>query len=478
MNSITASTKSQGLDQRIWPMIGLIGLFAVIVVKEIALPSVVVTAFGAMGLLGLFMMGIQYPEMPFYVLVAYVPFSKILTGDFGTQAFALNMTNILTVWALVAYVLKRGAQGQALFSGTPLNRVVLLFCFLGAFSLIMAGFQYGSGYFLSFLTPLKRWFTPVFFYFLALWIARDRRTIKTTTALMMVVVTVAALMAIREYTYIEGGRLESSRVGGIAEHSNTLAAFFVYYMFLFLGFFLVYPKRFGVWLLLVPFLLCFRGIMVTFSRGAYVAFAAAGMAACWFRHKMLFLAAILLGVGMLINPIFLPSGIRYRMSSLVVDPAATGAIDLEQNLEGSSSMRLRIWKGAIQMIKDHPMWGVGYGAFPEFIAHYAEGNIGLRDAHNSYLLVAAEMGLPTLIVFLLILAMIWHYTYWLYRHSADRAMRAIALGFLSGLTGLLVANMFGSRMDSQEVSSYFWMLCGLVMRAVTIERAEARGVTT
>ena len=118
------------------------------------------------------------------------------------------------------------------------------------------------------------------------------------------------------------------------------------------------------------------------------------------------------------------------------------------------------------------MWGIGYGAFPTFIPRYTEGQIGEMDAHNSYLLIAAEMGIPTLLVFLLILVMAWAYSFWLYHHTTDLSIKAIALGVMAGLVGLVVANMFGSRMDDQAVSSYFWILCGLIMRGVLIERRE------
>ena len=39
---------------------------------------------------------------------------------------------------------------------------------------------------------------------------------------------------------------------------------------------------------------------------------------------------------------------------------------------------------------------------------------------------------------------------------------------------MLVANLFGSRMDAQEVVGYFWILCALMMRAVLMEREERR----
>lgn len=462
-----------GVDKRIWWMVMAIGFFGFLIVKEISLPSYIVVVVGAIGLLGLLMTGLQNPEIPLYVLVAYIPFSRLLVGDFGTQMTALNMTNILCLWVFIAYALRQASRGQPVFQGTPLNRVIILFSLLGAASLLRASWAYGSWYIWREIIPLKQWLTPMVFYFLTLWVVRDKPTLKTVAVVIMAAVTVVALMAIRDYMYVNDSSFEESRVGGIVEHSNTLGAFFVYYMFLFLGFFLVFPKKLKVWMLLIPFLLCFRGIMVTFSRGAYIACAFGAVAACWFRNKGWLLAAVIFGVFAIANPWLLPSGIRYRMQGITTGPRDTFRdTPLEQNLEASSSIRIRIWKGAIQMIKEHPVWGVGYGAFPNFISRYTQGTIGEMDAHNSYLLIGAEMGIPTLLVFLIMLLTVMYYTFWLYRHATDLSTQAIALGFLAGLAGLMVANMFGSRMDSQEAAGYFYVLCGLIMRGVVIERQQ------
>jgi len=456
-------------------MIMGIGFFGVIIMKEIALPQPIILAMGGFGLLGLLMVGLQYPEIPLYVLVAYIPFSRLLVGNFGTQATAFNMTNILMGWVFMAHALRQMSRGQPLFQGTPLNRVILLFCLMGAASLMRASWSYGSWYAGAYIIELKRWLTPMGFYFLTLWVVRDRKVLKTVAVVVMIAVAMVSVMAIRDYMYIGDDSFDEARVGGIVEHSNTLGAFFVYYMFLFLGFFLVYPKKkLKIWMLLIPFLMCFRGIMVTFSRGAYLACAFGGIAACFFRSKLLFLGVVMMGVFALANPWMLPSGIRFRLGQTVTNRAAFGEADLTQTLEMSSALRIHIWRGAAQIIKDHPWWGVGYGAFPRFIGQYTQGVIGYMDAHNSYLLIGAEMGVPTLAIFLLLLFMAMWYTYWLYRHASDLSIKAIALGFLAGLCGLLVANMFGSRMDSQEAAGYFWVLSGLIMRGVLIERQRIR----
>lgn len=466
-------TTTPPVDRRIWMMLVLICFFGYIVMKEISIPTPILIGVAGVGMIALLIAGLSSPELPFYVLVAYLPFSRMLVGDFGTEATAFNLTNVLTLWVFAAHAMRQSSKGESLFQSSPMNKMILVFALMGTVSLLRTAFTYGSWYISEFIIPLKRWLTPVFFYFLTFWVVRDKKVIKTVVVLIMAVTTVVALMAIRDYMWAAGSSFESSRIGGIAEHSNTLGAFFVYYMFLFAGFFFVYPKKLKVWLLLIPFLLCFRGIMVTFSRGAYLAFAFGSLMLAWFRNKILFALAIAYGVLAMANPMLLPAGIRYRMGqtvetseSYVIQESAV------ESLEASSATRIEIWKGAIEMIKQNPVWGIGYGSFPAMLPQFVNNAVGHFDAHNSYLLIGAEMGLPTLFVFLLVLLMIWYYTYWLYEKTDDLVMKAIALGFLGGLGGLLVANMFGSRMDAQQVISYFWILCALIMRGVMLERAR------
>ena len=468
----TALRRQAGIDPRIWWMVMAIGFFAVLVLKEIQLPSPVILGFGAVGLFGLLMTGLQDPVLPFYVLVAYMPFSRVLVGDFGTQATALNMTNILMILVFIGYIINRISSRKPISDRAPMNKVVLLFCVLGAVSLVHAGWEYGSWYVAKFIIPLKQWLTPVAMYFLALNVTRERKSMKAVVVIIMVAVTIVGLMAIYDYIDIgEGGSFDRSRVGGIAEQPNTLGAFFNYYMFLLFGFFLTYFGRASAWLLLIPFLICFRGIMVTFSRGAYLGFAMGGMASCFFKSKRLFLAAIAMAVMALMTPILIPAGIRYRMGMTYI-----GERNLEegptQGLEASAAQRIAIWKGGLEMVKENPWWGVGYGAFPSLIPLYTHGTVGYRDAHNSYMLIAAEMGLPTLAIFLIILMIAGYYTHWVYTRTTEKFFKATALGFLAGLCALLVANLFGSRMDDQAVSSYFWVLCGLMMRLVLTIRQE------
>ncbi len=67
----------------------------------------------------------------------------------------------------------------------------------------------------------------------------------------------------------------------------------------------------------------------------------------------------------------------------------------------------------MNMIKKHPFLGIGYGSFPYFIMEYSEIEVE-RDAHNTYLRIAAEMGIPALLIFLLLIILIFINTLWVF----------------------------------------------------------------
>ena len=122
------------VDSRIWPMMTLIGLFAYVVLKEVQLPSMFLAAVAVFGLVGLFMTGVQHPEVTLYVLVIYLPFSRELVGDFGSQATALNLTNVLMIMVLIGHAVHSQSKGYPIFVRAPMNGLVWFFCLMGAMS--------------------------------------------------------------------------------------------------------------------------------------------------------------------------------------------------------------------------------------------------------------------------------------------------------------------------------------------------------
>ena len=114
--------------------------------------------------------------------------------------------------------------------------------------------------------------------------------------------------------------------------------------------------------------------------------------------------------------------------------------------------RLQIWKAAFAMIQDHPVLGVGIGAFPKANEEYAQeiadggkvfGRAGAErvDAHSTYLTAWSELGTVGLLAYCALLAATLYRLQSVRRRCRRSAPQECAsLGMLqAGLVGYCVA---------------------------------------
>jgi O-antigen ligase len=93
----------------------------------------------------------------------------------------------------------------------------------------------------------------------------------------------------------------------------------------------------------------------------------------------------------------LPSSLWVRLSGMTkLTSVATIA---QADPEGSAAERWGIQKTAWRIFVDHPIMGVGLGCYERANAQYSP-DIGYRDTHDTYLNLAAELGLPGLIMWI------------------------------------------------------------------------------
>ncbi len=183
-------------------------------------------------------------------------------------------------------------------------------------------------------------------------------------------------------------------------------------------------------------------ILLTQSRGAFIGLLAGlGPAIIGLglkRPGRLFLSA---GILALVISLAIPASVWERLSG--VEKLTSTSTIAQADPEGSAEQRLEVQKVAWQIFLDHPVFGVGLGAYPEANAAYAP-NLGRKDTHDTYLNVAAELGLPGLVLWCGLFASVLRYAYRSRQLAAPGAL-ATQQGWIErGLLAYLVAGLFGN----------------------------------
>jgi probable O-glycosylation ligase (exosortase A-associated) len=190
-------------------------------------------------------------------------------------------------------------------------------------------------------------------------------------------------------------------------------------------------------------------ILLTKSRGAFLGlgvFAVFGLLPHMKRVRSIGMVAVILGGIYLLTP----SDVFERMSGL---SKATDVENLaEVDPERSAEQRYAIWQVSFELMRNYPITGVGWGAYPKAHAEYSPMvdptglSRGERDTHSTYFNVAAETGFPGLIIFLAVLmGTLLHAERARRRCRQSMPRAAQQLRFLQlGLVGFMVAGLFGS----------------------------------
>ncbi|HVB80563.1 MAG TPA: O-antigen ligase family protein [Candidatus Binataceae bacterium] len=189
---------------------------------------------------------------------------------------------------------------------------------------------------------------------------------------------------------------------------------------------------------------------LTQSRGGLVALAVVVVAAgSRMKGKPAARVALLLTFGVFIG--VAPSGLWRRFENIRFSgPAANGD-------ETAARARLELIAAGLAMVESHPLFGVGLDRFKAIAPRY---DPRLRDlgtqyiAHNTYLQVAAETGLPGLILFLALMAAGFGNCRTAERDANDPALAGFAAALRLALLAYAIAGLF----LTAEFVVWYWLL--------------------
>jgi O-antigen ligase len=208
-------------------------------------------------------------------------------------------------------------------------------------------------------------------------------------------------------------------------------------------------------------------IVLSVSRGAVVAVAAALLFVALRSSRALTLVLVVVGVSF---PLWAPDYLKERMSGTQVESETSDDV----SLESSAQLRVDTWRAIIRVVSEHPLDGVGFSGLAYVLpAAGEELGVEVKDtAHNTYLRFLGEMGVLGLLLFVAVLWRCWTLARDGVRLARDRADRQLAVGFGAATIALAISCAFGDRFFSVLIAGTFWLACALVDDMVSERRAE------
>jgi O-antigen ligase len=125
--------------------------------------------------------------------------------------------------------------------------------------------------------------------------------------------------------------------------------------------------------------------------------------------------------------------------------------------KASTDARWKLVKAGWSMVEQNPLIGVGLGNFKPLSGVYEETIVEDQIGHNTYLEIAAELGIPALLVFVLLLWCAWRsarFTADYFQQAGELQAEGIARGFEIGIACFAL----GATFLSAEYCKQFWML--------------------
>jgi probable O-glycosylation ligase (exosortase A-associated) len=217
-------------------------------------------------------------------------------------------------------------------------------------------------------------------------------------------------------------------------------------------------------------------ILLTQSRGGFLGAAVFGLLAFTMYRRKMRLVGLLAIVGV-VAVLILPSAAWDRFA--MVKTIGQGGTESLETLEddGSAQQRYEIWQTSFRIIQDHPVVGTGWGAYKRANAHYSP-QLGNRDTHSTYFNIAAELGIPGLLLFVGLLVATFMRAQkarkLLTRTDPYSAMqiRFVALGLLGFLIAAVFATYSGITLFYLHIA-LIWSLADIHVNAVRAERRRA-----
>jgi O-antigen ligase len=254
-----------------------------------------------------------------------------------------------------------------------------------------------------------------------------------------------------EFAGIKARIEDSGRIGGTVGGPNTASAYISLVLIPAMSLMIANVKNSLKWLGIITFGLGIIAIVLTLSRGGWIAFVISSLIfifVCWFRGWLPLRVPIFLAV--------VTIALLFMGHEMIVDRIF--GYD-----HGAAYVRIPLMKLAFRMIYENPFLGVGANNFPlvmhDYISSQLQG-LWLYSVHNKYLLIWAETGLGGLLAFFgfLLTTLRKGWKSW---QVQDPLLSPIGLGLMAAIMGHMVHMNFDT-FQNRSLIQALWVISALI----------------
>jgi putative inorganic carbon (hco3(-)) transporter len=136
--------------------------------------------------------------------------------------------------------------------------------------------------------------------------------------------------------------------------------------------------------------------------------------------------------------------------------------------DASASDRLMVWAAAFRMTLDHPLLGVGYGMFAEYVRDYGADKKLL--AHNTLISVIAETGIIGGILYVLIIFITLRTLWRAWQLAKKDPKYEDVAGLARGMFITLVAFLINTSFSVKDADPLLWATLGISASVIVVFR--------
>lgn len=399
------------------------------------------------------------PELVLLAMIAALPWENML----HYPSAQLSTVKGIGAAVMVAYLIRLCADRRKIVHLPPLLGIVTG---LGLWVALTLAFSTDPG---AGMQKLLRWALFLTFFFLVVQLVDGRREIERVMRVFALSVGGAGLYTIVLFL---GGN-NGYRAAGPLEDPNDLAYLLACSLPVIAYLFKVEPRRRPLWG--ACFVVATGAMLATFSRGALVGIGALLVWGIVTRRIPVraILGGLLVGVGVV------------AIAFAVWKPFLDTALLQKEHIAGQNiESREARWSAALQLAGANPVFGVGTGLYPVKAMPILRDDKGSLPAvtvpqtvaHNTYLEILAENGVPGLVLFLAYLVVIWLLLRRAGRQALEEGDERTRLLVLALQSSFVIAVMAATFL-SEELTPAFWLLGGLAVVLARMTAAAPAGAS-